>query len=350
MSETIYSRHWTLAIHILSTHTGKNLSQLHNALRDCGYGVSERTVRRDLEALIRAGFPIYHETSNGKTLWKLAKTPATGAVPPPIEPIELVSLAMARFTFQQPESKVFFHSLTTLLQKLLASHNDEFKKYINKLQKAVYVQSTASHKGASVEGIYDKLLYAAHKRLKIRAAYQKPTGNCCKDRVLAPVGLWMANNGALYLAAYCYEKNAVRVFRVSRFRKIDVLQENFETGLAFDISTYASEVIGAFHTAPEDITLEIRDVLLAYLEENPIHNSQRIRRTDEGQILLSLRVGINETLIHKLMGFGPLVRVVQPEKLARLLCERHREALNYQQELLPRASAPATAMKTGHKR
>src|SRR4030095_5253062 len=35
------------------------------------YGVTERTIRRDVEALQEAGFPLYDDREDGRKVWKL---------------------------------------------------------------------------------------------------------------------------------------------------------------------------------------------------------------------------------------------------------------------------------------
>ncbi len=37
------------------------------------YGVTERTIRRDIEALQEAGFPIYDDRVDGKRVWRLVE-------------------------------------------------------------------------------------------------------------------------------------------------------------------------------------------------------------------------------------------------------------------------------------
>ncbi|RPH39038.1 MAG: HTH domain-containing protein, partial [Planctomycetota bacterium] len=37
------------------------------------HGVTERTIRRDLEALQEAGFPLYDDRVNGKKVWRLVE-------------------------------------------------------------------------------------------------------------------------------------------------------------------------------------------------------------------------------------------------------------------------------------
>jgi len=37
------------------------------------HGVTERTIRRDIEALQEAGFPLYDDRANGKKVWRLVE-------------------------------------------------------------------------------------------------------------------------------------------------------------------------------------------------------------------------------------------------------------------------------------
>ncbi|HEX6738897.1 MAG TPA: HTH domain-containing protein, partial [Vicinamibacteria bacterium] len=37
------------------------------------HGVTERTIRRDIEALQEAGFPLYDERSDGRKIWRLVE-------------------------------------------------------------------------------------------------------------------------------------------------------------------------------------------------------------------------------------------------------------------------------------
>ena len=45
-------------------------------------GVHPRTVRRDLDALGRAGFPLYDDKVNGTSMWKLRCRPFAGSKRP----------------------------------------------------------------------------------------------------------------------------------------------------------------------------------------------------------------------------------------------------------------------------
>src|SRR4026209_1210037 len=63
-------RQWEIRREIDGARTGLGVSKLA-ALRH----VHQRTIRRDIEALCRAGFPLYDEKVTGTSMWKLRAKP-----------------------------------------------------------------------------------------------------------------------------------------------------------------------------------------------------------------------------------------------------------------------------------
>src|SRR6476620_7793445 len=59
-------------------------------------GVHQRTIRRDLEALSKAGFPLYDEQVNGTTMWKLRAKPFRGLEETGLGVTELCALYFSR--------------------------------------------------------------------------------------------------------------------------------------------------------------------------------------------------------------------------------------------------------------
>src|SRR5512147_651161 len=60
-------RQWKI---LKTIETGRYTSSLKLAE---AYGVTERTVRRDIEALQEAGFPLYDDRVDGKKVWRLVE-------------------------------------------------------------------------------------------------------------------------------------------------------------------------------------------------------------------------------------------------------------------------------------
>ena len=79
-------RQWRIIQTLISSKRGKSASELASEL-DC----HPRTVYRDLEALQIAGFPIYTERVEGKSLWSLLDT-VKHQIPIPFSLPELMAL------------------------------------------------------------------------------------------------------------------------------------------------------------------------------------------------------------------------------------------------------------------
>ncbi len=57
--------------------------------------VHPRTIRRDIEALSRAGFPLYEDKVNGTSMWKLTAKPFRGLEETGLSVTELCALISA---------------------------------------------------------------------------------------------------------------------------------------------------------------------------------------------------------------------------------------------------------------
>ena len=107
------ARQWTIIQSLLSSRTGKPISELAEAL-----GCHRRTVYRDLEALQSAGFPLYSDQEEGRARWYLIES-ARRSIPVPFSMTELMALYFSRATIpwfrdgfseqprQQPEQFVY---------------------------------------------------------------------------------------------------------------------------------------------------------------------------------------------------------------------------------------------------
>jgi hypothetical protein len=84
-------RQWRLLLKLADYRRGATLDCLREAIADLG-PVSERTVRRDLEALIGAGFSITPGHDEGGPFWKL-------------DDAETVQRLAARRTSHDPEDR-----------------------------------------------------------------------------------------------------------------------------------------------------------------------------------------------------------------------------------------------------
>src|SRR3954466_10631836 len=84
-------RQWEILRDIDSARTG-----IPMARRGAARGVPPRTIRRDLDALGRAGFPVFDEKVNGTSMWKLSARPFRGLEQMGLGTMELCAMYLAR--------------------------------------------------------------------------------------------------------------------------------------------------------------------------------------------------------------------------------------------------------------
>lgn len=103
-------RQWEVLRDIDGARTGIGVAKLAAARR-----VHQRTIRRDIEALAAAGFPLYDDKVNGSTLWKMRGRPFRGLEDRGLSVTELCALhfsrtllgAMAGAPFQDDAERAF---------------------------------------------------------------------------------------------------------------------------------------------------------------------------------------------------------------------------------------------------
>jgi len=343
MRESRYSRHFRILSFILSSR-GKTIPEIERILREDGFEVCSRTVRRDLEMLQNAGFPIYSEKTSRGTVWKI--TEGFKNTPPiPISLLQAFALVVAERSFAAFGNTFVAEQIASLLKEVRRKHTPEFEKALQTLEGGIFAQPTPLFSRPLPGSVYDTLVRAIREQVKVKVEYRNANGVISKDRVLAPLKLVLAGQ-QLYLAAYCYTKKSVRWFKLSRLLAVQLTDEPFLAKSEWDdlIKHNTTDVMGVFPAEAVEVELEIDDKLRQYFEETPLHASQKIIRL-RGATHLLLRVGINETLVHELLGFGARVRVVRPLELAYLLMERHTAAIEFQKQLLDNQDSGELALK-----
>lgn len=173
------------------------------------FGVSTRTIARDLEDLSLLGVPLYSEMGrNGG--YKLLKE----RVLPPIAFSENEALAM----FFACQSLQYFGSLpfeaesVSALQKFYHYLPEDIKAQIDGMKSRVVFWSPYREQPSDYLRI---LLRAAVDQTVVTIEYDSSSGAARRD--IQPVGLY-SYHGFWYCPAYCFDRHDFRVFRADRVR------------------------------------------------------------------------------------------------------------------------------------
>jgi predicted DNA-binding transcriptional regulator YafY len=300
---------------------------------------SERTVRRYLECLQQSGYPIYSSKSARGTVWKLEETFRN--IPPiPFNALDAMAIVIARKALISRNERFCAEQLGNLLQRLSQGRLPEFQRKLNEIEQSVFALASLCDITSHLTLAYGSITEAIAEHRKLRISYRNASGKLSSNRVIAPLHIWIVEQQS-YLIAYCYKNAAIRTFCIQRFQKTQMLTDKFENTWSFDLKKHAGESFGAFHNQPENIELVFDSMLETYLHDHPLHTGQRLRRRD-GLLLMRLKVGINESLINRLLGFGTMVRVLQPSRLASIIATRHRKAAEMYEDEPHNPATPGT--------
>src|SRR5262249_27195005 len=121
------ARQWRLIQRLARSRYGIRLGDLAEEL-EC----VKRTVYRDLDALMQAGFPVLSERRDGRVLYRFLDTYKLGG-DVPFTPDEILSLAFGEDLLRTLEGTVFHDSIRSALDKIRASLAPEVGEFLARL-------------------------------------------------------------------------------------------------------------------------------------------------------------------------------------------------------------------------
>jgi predicted DNA-binding transcriptional regulator YafY len=281
--------------------------------------VSERTIYRDIEALSTAGVPVYAERGpgGGCVLAEGYRTNLTG-----LTEDEVRSLFMPGMT--RPLSDLGTEkSLEAALLKLLATLTSDHRRDVEHSRQRLYVDTVAWYNAEPVSPYLHILREATWNDRKVRLIYRKSNSEV-SERVVDPLGL-VAKAGIWYMVALSH--GDLRIFRISRVRNAEMLDEPSQRPEDFDLEHYwikASAELEQWPVYPVKVRASpaFVPILPQVLGESIYRQLDAAGPPDEeGWITLTLEFGSFEGARSRLLGFGTFVEVLEPVDLRQAVIQ-----------------------------
>src|SRR5688500_12907374 len=314
-------RQWRILLALEGRWRGLTLAE---AQEIAGDGVSDRTIRRDLDALGQAGFPIETGKRDGKTIYSLNRDVFRGVAAAGFSLSELCALHLSRTVLTAVAGGPFRDSLASAFDKLHDALPPSMWQFIDSLPDALGAKDHASRPAAASGKAIDALMNAILARRRVRMRYHSFSSQQTKDYVVEPYRLAYAQGG-LYLQAFVPEYGAMRTFAAQRIEQAVALQESFNPVADAPADVFPHS-LRAFYGTPEEVVIEFSAVEAPYIRERQWHASQRIEELPDGRIRLTLNVVIDWELQAWVMGFGAAATVVAPQAFADRIVENLDEA------------------------
>lgn len=277
-------------------------------------GVTTRTIRRDLEALQSAGFPLFDESHDGKKYWLLEQKAFRRLETTGFTFAELSALYFSRTLVECLAATPFRKDVASAFERLAAALTPGMRQFLDRLPlvfqaKAEPGAHPASARGREIGQLLDATLQ--HRRVSMR--YHSFSSDREKEYVIEPYRVVFAH-GALYVVAFVPEYGQTRTFAVDRIKSLSVTEERFEPSESEEPAFAHS--LGVHHGAPEQIRIAFEPAVARYVRERVWHPSQEVEEQPAGGIVLTLNVSNDFALRSWILGFGALARVLTPASLA----------------------------------
>jgi predicted DNA-binding transcriptional regulator YafY len=315
-------RQWRLLLALEGKSRGLTLAE---AQREAGDGVSDRTIRRDLDALTQAGFPIETTKRDGKTLFSLNRDVFRGVASAGFSLSELCALYLSRTVLAAVAGGPFQDSLASAFDKLYEALPPSLWKFIESLPDALGAKEhTSRPRSAAPARAMDTLMSAILGRRRVRMRYHSFASKKLKEYVVEPYRLAYAQGG-LYVQAFVPEYGEMRTFAAQRIEQATALEETFSP-VADSPAGVFPHSLGAFSGSPEVVVVDFTAAEAPYIREREWHPSQQIEELPGGRVRLTLNVVIDWGLQAWVLGFGPAARVVKPPTLRQAIVDALDEA------------------------
>jgi len=313
------TRQWHL-LRRLEGPRGATLQELGSSLpRDMPRHL--RTIRRDLDALEAAGFPLVTERVDGSTRWRLMdgfrRVPALS-----FSPTELMALALGRDLLRPLDGTQLKVAVDSALAKITSALPTSGLDFVRQTRDSFSVGLGPHKTYGGHREVLERLSRAVSGHRTVQMRYYSASRDRITRREVDPYHLWLAAGG-LYLIAYCHLRRDVRMFAVERIRSLTMTSHAFQLPLGFDVEAYVEDALVVMRGRLVDVELAFDRVTSAWARDRIWHPSQHLVSTREG-MRMTLRVADTRELTGWVLSFGRGVRVIKP---AALLDRVRQEAL-----------------------
>ncbi len=301
---------------------GYTISDIHASLEKWNVFVDKKTIGRDIDSLSSICF-ITEEERNGKTYYtadKFRLRDITFTSP------ELISLAFLLELIKPYQYITMGKTAQELIHRLLDNTSNLNREFIRHFKGLVTINTNDYISDVLDPEIEEGLQTAIRNKTKLKILYHSFGSDEDTTRVIHPYEL-LINDGALCVVAYCELRGELRDFRVSRIKKITILEEAFEIPKEYELNKARSKFIHLSGNTLEQIELEFDGPTAKYIKEYEADLADEILSTETG-IRFLRNTAITDELLRWIMQFGSGVKVISPPHLKERIKQELTLSLN----------------------
>lgn len=261
------------------------------------FGVSVRTIYRDIDVLSRSNIPIYTNQGKGGGINLLDNFVLDKSL---ISEDEQNQILFALQSFE----KLNVNNEKMLLDKMSILFNKATRNWIEIDFSSWGTDSTQNER-------YNKIKEAILNKKVVEITYFNSYGEE-NIRQVEPLQIWFKDK-SWYIKAFCRLKQNYRIFKIARIRDIKILDEHFERDLPVEKEEKTKfKVISLKLEISKEMAYRVYD---EFEKEN-------INKNENGDFIVEVEYPENEWVYGYILSFGEYVKVLSPEYAKDIIKKR----------------------------
>lgn len=260
------------------------------------FEVSVRTIYRDLDTLSAAGIPVY------------AKKGKNGGI------CLTEQFVLNKMLLTQEEQQEILSGLISLRETRAEGEENILQKLgeFFRTDPVEWLAIDLSDWSGSRKQLYEDIKNAILARRLIQFDYYGRNGQMSR-RTVEPVKL-LFKEYTWYLKAFCRERNAWRVFKLFRMKRLEVLDEVF-----------VSQKEYIYEESAPDHPFTLIDIWIDKKEAYRIYDrfeEDEIEVLSDGNFMVHMHASVDDWVYGVILGFGPSAEVISPDAVRQEIRRR----------------------------
>ena len=265
------------------------------------FDVSERTIRRDIDVLEEAGFPVQYY--NGLRFMSDVELPRVEFSPDEVIFLLLMIDFMARYEIESEVPHNLFDKLKDYLPEKMMN------KY-QKIQKSILIHPHKNRKDGREAVKRLKEIIQSQNRIEIY--YHSHSSKETTWRKVDPYGVFFKNR-SWYMIAYCHNHHEIRIFRCNRIKEIKSLPEKYKIPRGFDQEEFLSGSFDIMKGEPTIVKIRFDEEVAPFIEEATFsYYEKKTRVKDKKGLIYEVKVDNWREVFSWVLSFGSMAEVIEP--------------------------------------
>jgi len=267
------------------------------------FGVSLRTIYRDIRSLEAAGIPILGEAGVGYSIMDGYRLPPVMFTREEAGAFVAAEKLMLQFT--DAGMGAYFKSAMDKIKAVLKGGE---KDWVSTLEKGVWAVSGHQAFNKCISNVLPILFSSIASKQQVQLTYRSLNAETPQERFIEPVGVFYENN-RWHLYAFCHLRKDYRQFRTDRIVSIKATQFSFSKSHS-ENAIPKKENSGCERTK---VRIAVNKKVAPYMNDGKKYYGFQTEEEKGGEIEMTFMTYSMEGLARWYIMFGDAARIIEPE-------------------------------------